>query len=165
MGQRDRRLLRDPPQPAEKRSRRRCAAAWLQKGNLEKAFADCNAVLRLDPNSPSPTAPGGAYWSKRGEWEKAVADCSEAIKLDPKDSLSYCTRGSAYRQLDETDKAMADYNAALRIDPQFVAAYGFRAEVWLLKGEDGQGDCRLQRGPAAGPRFLFAFTPWPRPGS
>ncbi|MCL2185972.1 MAG: tetratricopeptide repeat protein [Treponema sp.] len=59
------------------------AYVYKEKGELDKAIADLNKVLELQPDYSS-------YWDSRaemyetsGEYQKAIDDCEEALRLDP----------------------------------------------------------------------------------
>ena len=56
----------------------------MKKGDYDKAIANYNEAIRLDPKlARAFNNRGFAYYGKR-EYDKAIADCSEAIRLDPK---------------------------------------------------------------------------------
>lgn len=54
--------------------------AWEYKGDHNKAIADFNAALRLDPNYWQACNTRGNAWASKGEF----ADYTQAIKLQPK---------------------------------------------------------------------------------
>ena len=113
------------------------------QGEFDKAIADYNEALRLNPKLT--LVANNRWWAnkhlrdraaakncllqgnahiKQREFEKAVADCSEAIRLNPNLALAYNSRGWAYAHTVEPqyDKAIADYNEALRLDPKLTLA-------------------------------------------
>jgi formylglycine-generating enzyme required for sulfatase activity len=54
-----------------------------EKGEYDKAIADCTEAIRLDPKHVEAYHNRGvAYWNK-GEYDKAIADFTEAIRLEP----------------------------------------------------------------------------------
>jgi tetratricopeptide (TPR) repeat protein len=58
-------------------------AAFTRQGQADRAIADYDALLRLDPTLADIfNARGELYW-KKGDRPKAVADFSAALKLDP----------------------------------------------------------------------------------
>ena len=74
----------------------RRGVAWHFKGNVDKAIADYNEAIRLDPRiSEAYTCRGNACLSKQAN-DKALRDCSKAIQLDPRDADAYIFRGVAW---------------------------------------------------------------------
>jgi tetratricopeptide (TPR) repeat protein len=69
--------------------------AWFQKGEFDKAIAEYNESIRLNPKRATTFSSRGAAWDKKGEHDNAVADCSEAIRLDPQNAAAFNNRGSS----------------------------------------------------------------------
>ena len=53
------------------------------EGNRDKAIADLNEAIRLDPKFDRAYCWRGIAYEKNGELDKAIADYTEAIRLDP----------------------------------------------------------------------------------
>lgn len=49
----------------------------------DKAIADFNAALRLDPKNAASYYYRSLAWSKKGETDKSLDDYGEAVRLDP----------------------------------------------------------------------------------
>ncbi len=64
-------------------------AAWLKKGEFDKALADCDEAIRLNPKHAMAHTNRGATWHKKGRYDKALADLDEAIRLEPGTALAY----------------------------------------------------------------------------
>ena len=58
-------------------------AAYERKGMIERAIADYDGALRLDPSLADIHNTRGELFRKKGDLPKAVADFSAAIKLNP----------------------------------------------------------------------------------
>jgi tetratricopeptide (TPR) repeat protein len=109
--------------------------AWYSKGEFDRAIADFDEAVQLDPKNGLPRNGRGTVWYAKGEYDRAIADFDEAIRLDPKNGLPHNGRGNAWKEKREFDRAIADYNEAIRLAPKYVVAYGNRGEVWRLKGD------------------------------
>jgi tetratricopeptide (TPR) repeat protein len=112
------------------------AAAYLHgKGDTDRAIADENESIRLDPErgGAAYSIRASAYYTK-GDPDRAIADENEAIRLDPKVSVYYFVRGSAYEKMGNTDRAIADFNEAIQLDPKAAGAYANRCLAYLRKG-------------------------------
>ncbi|MEH2613315.1 tetratricopeptide repeat protein [Bradyrhizobium sp. AZCC 1693] len=59
------------------------AAAYERKDMIDRAIADYDGVLRLDPAHADVHNARGELWRKKGDLPKAVADFAAAIKLNP----------------------------------------------------------------------------------
>ena len=95
------------------------AASPDTKGEYDKAIADHDKAIGLDPKYARAYDGRGNVWYAKREYDKAIADYDEAIRLDPKYAMAYDNRGDASRAKQEYDKAIADYNKAIEIDPKF----------------------------------------------
>ena len=121
-----RQLLTSPrPFGSTRRTRWRIAAGRgpTTTGSVDKAIADWNEVLRLNPKDAVACFHRGlTYWNK-GENDKSIADLTEAIRLDPKNGDSYYLRGLGYGKKGENDKAITDFTEAIRHSPKDVPPY------------------------------------------
>ena len=89
------------------------AIAYRSKGENDRAIADYNEALRLDPKNAIAYANRGLAYRDKGDTDRAIADYTEAIRLDPKNARAYVNRGLAYEKLADFARARADYNTAL----------------------------------------------------
>jgi Flp pilus assembly protein TadD len=111
-------------------------SAYGKKGENDRAIADYNEALRLNPKLASAYNNRGLAYSKKGENDRAIADHNEALRLDPKFASAYNNRGLAYSEKGENDRAIADYNEALRLNPKNAVAYNNRGFAYWRKGEN-----------------------------
>jgi tetratricopeptide (TPR) repeat protein len=58
--------------------------AWRVKKEYDKAIADYDEAIRLDPKYAIAFNNRGSAWLIKKEYDKAIADYDEAIRLDPK---------------------------------------------------------------------------------
>ena len=104
--------------------------ASYDKGEYDKAIADFNEAIRLDPKVALAYIYRGKAWGAKGEYDKAIADFNEAIRLNPKLGAAYFSRGIAWEAKGNLDRAIADLNEAIRLNPKGALAYNSLA--WLL---------------------------------
>src|SRR5580698_3420381 len=86
------------------------AAAYHEQGDIDRAIADLNEAIRLDPKLAMALNNRGAAYSEKGDNDRAIADFSEAVRLDPKSATAFDHRGSAYHDKGDNDRAIADYS-------------------------------------------------------
>src|SRR6266540_1241688 len=105
------------------------------KGDDDRAIADYNESIRLDPNYADSYNNRGTAWLAKGNYDRAIADFSAAIRLDPKDPAGFSNRGATWKLKGAPDRAIADLNEAIRLDPKDPCAFYNRAMAWSDKGE------------------------------
>jgi tetratricopeptide (TPR) repeat protein len=66
--------------------------AWRHNMEYEKAIANYNEALRLDPRYTLAFRGRGSAWYGKKEYGKAISDYNEAIRLDPEYSMAYYNR-------------------------------------------------------------------------
>ncbi len=116
---------------------------WLKKMDYDKAIADFDEALRLDPSYVEAYFDRGNAWYKKQDYDKAIADFSEAFRLDPNKVFrdkagnvrcgEFCAlsnRGFAWLAKQDYDKAIADFSEAIRLDPDNPEFYDSRGYVW-----------------------------------
>jgi hypothetical protein len=108
--------------------------AYAKKGDLDRAIADFDQALRLDPDSTFALNNRGAAYARKGQYSEAIADFNEAIRLDPQSATAYNNRGTAYAKLGEYERALEDFEQAVRLDPKDMGAQNNRRLARQLKG-------------------------------
>jgi lipoprotein NlpI len=108
--------------------------AYRGRGELDRAIADFNEAIRLDPKFALAYNNRGLAYRDKGELDRAIADFTEAIRLDPKFAVPFNSRGFTYDRNGERDRAIADYTEAIRLDPKFAVAFRNRGRAYLYAG-------------------------------
>lgn len=110
--------------------------AWAKKNETDKALADYNASLKINPDYQNAYISRGNALKLKNRPDDAIADYNKAIKLDPpKAGLAFYNRGNSWRDKNENEKAIADYDQAIRLMPQYVNAYVARGNIYKTKNE------------------------------
>jgi tetratricopeptide (TPR) repeat protein len=106
-------------------------AAFLgEKREYDRALADVDQSLRLEPKGALAYSFRGSLWAGKKDYARALQDCNEALKFDPNLAHAYATRGDVYYSLKQRDHAVADLDRALKLDPTLASAYNDLA--WIL---------------------------------
>lgn len=72
-----------------------CGDAPYNKKDYDRAIADYNEALRVDPQFPIGYVVRSNAWYAKKDYDRAIADYNEAIRLDPQYPLAYFYRGNA----------------------------------------------------------------------
>lgn len=108
---------------------------WAAKDNNDRAIADYDAALRLNPRYADALHNRGNAWGNKGDPDRAIADYDAAIALDAKDAASYSGRAFERTAKGDYARAIADYDTALRLNPKSPGVYLARGRVQLYSGD------------------------------
>ena len=79
--------------------------AYPPQGDLDRAIADYDQAIRLDPNNASAYNNRGIAGFQKGDYDHAIADYNQAIRLDPSLAAAYNNRGDAWRARPTSSRA------------------------------------------------------------
>jgi len=94
----------------------RCWARTLVGRELDKAIADCDRALKLQPRTAAYLDSRGLARLRNGDLDKAQADYNAALGLAPKQAWSLYGRGLVERKKGMATQAKADIAAAVALD-------------------------------------------------
>jgi lipoprotein NlpI len=96
---------------------------WANQGNHERALADFDLALQLDPKFAAAYYNRALSWSAKGESDRAISDYDAALKLKPIDGNVHIGRAVEYTLKGDYKRAIADYDEAIRIEPDAARYY------------------------------------------
>jgi tetratricopeptide (TPR) repeat protein len=132
------------------------ASAYVKKGDNDRAIADADEAIRLDPKYAIAYRNRADAYLLRDDNDRAIVDYSEAIRLDPKIAGAYVKRASAYLQKGGYDRAIADYSEAIRLDPKISQTYFNRGLLHLYAGSINKALADLKQAEALAPNDAYA---------
>jgi tetratricopeptide (TPR) repeat protein/predicted aspartyl protease len=100
----------------------RCWARALDGQELQQALADCNAALKLKPETAAFLDSRGLVYLRLGNYDRAIADYDAALHLRPKIAWSLYGRGLARMHKGLQSEGHADVAAATALQPK-IAQY------------------------------------------
>src|SRR5262249_31248867 len=83
--------------------------ALTEKRELDRALADLEEAIKVDPTYACAYSNRGRVFTLRGDFDRAIQDYDEAIRRDPGFPIAYNNRGDAYLHKGDLDKAIADF--------------------------------------------------------
>jgi tetratricopeptide (TPR) repeat protein len=101
-------------------------------GRYDKALADFDRAIELDPDYSWIIARRGETCRQMGRYEEALADFDCVIELDPDYAWAIAGRGETHRQMGRCQEALADFDCAIELDPDYAWTIARRGETYLL---------------------------------
>jgi tetratricopeptide (TPR) repeat protein len=107
------------------------------RGEHEKALAEGEKALKLEPNSADAHAFLGMSLAFAGDPEKAIQRIQTALRLNPiPPTLYFLLLGHAYRVAGRYDEASAAYKKAIQLEPRNELAHIGLASSSSLAGQE-----------------------------
>jgi tetratricopeptide (TPR) repeat protein len=127
------------------------------KHDYDRAIADFDRALKLDPkNGYTYDSRGNAYLTK-GDYDRAIADLDQAIRLERNPNPSfYMRRSEAHNRKGDYDSAIADANEAIRLSPEYALAYNNRGEAYEGKNDPDHAIADFDQALKLAPSFARA---------
>jgi tetratricopeptide (TPR) repeat protein len=107
--------------------------AYGNKGEYDRAIADFDQAIRLEPGSAPPFYNRAMAYLKKRQHDRAIADFDQAIRLNPKHDAALNQRGLAYSEKRQHDRAIADFDQAIQLNPKSVSVYVNRGTAYMEK--------------------------------
>jgi len=111
--------------------------AYLNKGDYDKAIADCDRAIQLKPDLAEAYVCRGLGYFDRDDYGKAIEDHTRAIQLKPNLAWAYQGRATAYGVKGRYDEGIEDCNQAIRLRHE-ARSYVLRGMLYGAKGEKGK---------------------------
>jgi tetratricopeptide (TPR) repeat protein len=102
-------------------------AAQEKKGDLDRAIADFNQALQIQPSYAKAYNGRGIAYLRQCASDQALLDFNRAIELNPAFIQAYNNRAATLLSKGQADRAVADATAAIQIDSGYAFAYATRA--------------------------------------
>jgi tetratricopeptide (TPR) repeat protein len=109
-------------------------AEYLRKDDYDRAFADINHAIRLDPSKAVNFRNRANIYHRKKDYDRALVDYNQAIRLNSRYADAFQDRARLYYNKSEFDRAIADLNEAIRLEPdsdKFVD----RGDAYYNKGD------------------------------
>jgi lipoprotein NlpI len=108
---------------------------FIQAKDYDRAIADFNEAIQLEPTSADAYDGRGTAHFAKGEIDEAIADDDEAIRLGPKYGGAHTNRGVSWYAKGDKVRALADFDEAIRLDANDLQAHAARGYLHFDSGE------------------------------
>lgn len=108
---------------------------YRQISQYEKALADYNAALEINPDYHLSLNNRGKVYFDQGKVDLALADFNRCLSLAPEFPGALANRGAALASKGRTGEALRDLDKALSLDPVNTAALSNRALAFYNRDE------------------------------
>jgi len=102
-------------------------AAWGKKNQLDRAVADLNEAISIQPNYLLPYNARGIAYLQQCSLDQALSDFNHAIELNPTFVQAYNNRAATFLSKGDADHAVAEATTAIQFDTGYALAYATRA--------------------------------------
>jgi len=127
--------------------------AYFHTAQLDRAIADFNQAIRLDPKSGEAYYGRGTAYAYKFDHDRAIADYDEALRLDPKLVGAYKERGTEYEIAKDHARAIIDYSDAIGLDPTDASLRQQRGDAYFNANDYERAiadyDAALRLGPTS----------------
>jgi tetratricopeptide (TPR) repeat protein len=109
------------------------ARFYTERGETDRALADIEHALALNPNAAEIYLARGTLFANQGAFDRALKDYNRVIEIDPKRVAAYSSRCSIFLTKDEPERALADCNRAIELSPRYSPAYTGRGTFHAIR--------------------------------
>lgn len=114
-------------------------------GNLEKAIADFDRAIRINPRLADAYNNRGNVWQAKGNLDKALRDFDEAIKFDPRHNRAFNNRANLRQSTGDFIGAIIDYDRSIELDATNATVFANRGLTRLQLGCDEEANLDFNR--------------------
>ncbi len=127
---------------------------YLVKLEFEKAIAEAERGVALNPNGAQAIFVLGGILGHAGRWEESVTYAKKAIRLDPvPDIFKHFILGRAYFMLGRYDESIVIWKKALEMNPDYLPAHAFLAACYSSIGRDIEAAAEAKEVIRINPKF------------
>jgi serine/threonine protein kinase/tetratricopeptide (TPR) repeat protein len=117
--------------PADTRNYISRAEAYRSIGELDKALADYDMLIKLAPENPTGYLGRAQIEAMHGKYTPAIDSYSHAIALDPSSVVALIGRAESYAAQGDYPRAIDDYDRVIELNPGNITGYRGRGQAYM----------------------------------
>src|SRR5688572_12956808 len=121
------------------------AIEWTAKNDHDRAIADYDAAIRINPKFVDAFFNRGNAWGTKGDPDRAIADYDAVLRLAPKDPATHIARAVELMVKGDYARAAAGYDTAIALDPKSGTALMGRGRAYFYSGDLQRSIADLER--------------------
>ena len=103
--------------------------AYLQRGQPDRAAADFEQAVALNPKNPNAWINRANTYQAQGKFDLALKDYEQALQLRGNDSTAHAGRADTYLRMGQPERAIPDYDEAIKSNAKNLGALVNRGEA------------------------------------
>ena len=127
--------------------------AYYDQGELDKAIAEFETALELDPDDAEVHRNLGTAYGELGQWETSAAAYERAIEINAAFGEAYGDLTGAYFYLNRIPEAMEAGEKAIELAPDYATAYNNLGIVYGSQGQIDQAIALFEKGIQVDPDY------------
>mmetsp|Transcript_152680 Transcript_152680/g.489672 ORF Transcript_152680/g.489672 Transcript_152680/m.489672 type:complete len:700 (+) Transcript_152680:148-2247(+) len=131
--------------PADEALHEARGLVYRDMADYDRALADFNAVIDLDPQQGQHRYNRGVVYHRMGQEQDAIEDLTTALDLGCTNAAVYSERGLAWRALGNMAQATIDLTAAIEADATQTSYLSHRAQCLFEQGLYDRAEADLSR--------------------
>jgi len=132
-------------------------SAYLIRGELDRAIADFDGVIQVDPAySPAYYHRGIAY-ERRELYDQAIADFSKVVEINPRHGFAFDALARIYLKTGRYTLALGDAERAVSLDPLDERFLDTRAHIYEALGRTREAIADYRRALSSNPSAQSAI--------
>ncbi|MCF8374297.1 MAG: tetratricopeptide repeat protein [Bacteroidales bacterium] len=132
--------------------------AYYFQGDYEKALADYNQAIKIDPGFSTSYVNRGTLLMDNNKNDWALKDFTKALEIYPKHATAYINRGIILKQEGKTEEALSDFNHAILLDPLMAESYINRGALYAEIGKFEQSISDYSMAIEVDPQNAMAYS-------
>jgi len=127
-----------------------------QEGRPERAVAEYEAALRIDPADAEARDDLGIALAAAGRTEEALAEFAESLRLAPDDPKTHNNLANTLAGQGRTAEALAEYAQAVRLEPRYADAHNNLGTALALAGRTDEAIAEHEEAVRLDPDYVEA---------